>query len=47
MGLGEGAQCSALGRLDEEGEGRDLVLEGVVRGAGGRGWAVVVGSWAP
>ena len=23
--------------LDEEGEGRDLVLEGVVRGAGGRG----------
>ena len=32
MGLGEGARCSALGRLDEEGEGRDLVLEGVVRG---------------
>ena len=30
MGLGEGARCSALGRLDEEGEGRDLVLEGVV-----------------
>ena len=35
--------------LDEEREGRDLVLEGVVRCAGGRGWAVVVvvGSWAP